>query len=368
VDDERFMRAALAEAELGAGYVSPNPLVGAVAVKQGELIARAHHAAYGEAHAELLLLAQLNPEQARGATIYVNLEPCCHWGKTAPCTDALIQANVHRVVVGCADPNPLVQGRGLQALRSAGIEVDVGILEDEAQRLNQPFFTFVTQRRPWILLKVAQSLDGRIALASGESRWISDEPARREVHKLRARLDAVLVGSQTVLDDDPELTVRHVPGRDPIRIILDSRLRVAPTARIFRQARPDRTWLITTEQQPSSARRVFENIGATVLTAPANREGRLDLARTVTLLADFGITSILVEGGGTVHASLLTRQLFDRFIVCISPKIIGGDGRPAVGELNLTSLPDAPALTLVSQQEFGQDLWLEFENNVHRNH
>lgn len=362
------MQLALAEAEKGAGFVSPNPLVGAVAAKSGKLLGAAFHSAYGNAHAEVALLSRLTTEQAAGATIYVNLEPCCHWGKTAPCTEALASARIARVVVGCEDVNPLVSGRGIAALRQAGIRVDLGVCADAARELNAPFFTYITKRRPWILLKVAQSIDGRIALQSGESRWISGVAARAAVHRLRARLDAVLVGSQTVIDDDPELTVRHVPGRNPLRVVLDSRLRVAPTARVFQQPRPDQTWLITTPNQPADRLKEFEARGATLFTVRAMPDGRLDLAATFQLLAEHGVTSVLVEGGGTVHASMLAENLFDRFVVCIAPKVIGGDGRPAVGELRLSELDRAPQLQLKTQQMIGDDLWLEYTHHVHGNY
>ncbi len=235
--DEKFMRVVLREAARGAGFVSPNPLVGAVAVKRGRLLGKAYHARYGEQHAEIALLEMMSPSQAKGATVYVNLEPCCHHGKTAPCTDALIRAGVERVVVGVEDPNPLVSGRGIRALRRAGIQVSVGVLDTESRRLNAPFLTFMELGRPWILLKVAQSIDGRIALKSGESRWITGETARREVHRLRAQLDAILVGALTVAEDDPELTVRSVRGRNPIRVVLDSRLRISPRAKVLRAER-----------------------------------------------------------------------------------------------------------------------------------
>ena len=242
--DEFFMKLALHEAAKGIGYTSPNPLVGAVAVKGEQVLAKAHHKLFGGTHAEVSVLSKLKAHEAKGATIYVNLEPCCHYGKTSPCTEALIAAGVGRVVVGHEDPNPLVSGKGIAQLRAAGIPVVVGVLEPEGRRLNAPFLTYITQGRPWILLKVAQSLDGRIALANGQSRWITSEAARVEVHRLRAQLDAVIVGSQTVIDDNPELTVRHIEGRNPLRIVMDSMLRISPDARVLHQADNGRTWVL----------------------------------------------------------------------------------------------------------------------------
>lgn len=362
------MRIALQEAEKGAGFVSPNPLVGAVAVKNGHVLATAYHAAYGDVHAEVALLEKLLPADARDSTIYVNLEPCCHFGKTAPCTDALIAAKVQRVVIGCEDLNPLIKGRGIQALQNAGIDVTVEICSAETRELNRAFFTYITEHRPWICLKVAQSLDGRIALASGESRWISGEAARAEVHRLRATLDAVMIGSQTLLDDDPLLTVRHVDGRDPVRIILDSRLRTELSSKIFRLFDPQRTWIVTTDFHSTERIQPYEQQGVTVIQVPSEFGKRIDLRATMSKLAEFGITSVLVEGGGNVHASLLAKQLFDRFIVCLTPMIIGSDGRPSVAKMYIETLNDLPKLALIRQRNFGQDIWLEFEKNVHRNH
>jgi diaminohydroxyphosphoribosylaminopyrimidine deaminase/5-amino-6-(5-phosphoribosylamino)uracil reductase len=365
--DEHFMRIALREAVRGAGQVSPNPMVGAVAVKNGKPLAKAYHARYGDAHAEVALLAKLSPAQARGSTVYVNLEPCCHHGKTAPCTDALIAAGVTRVVIGHEDPNPLVAGNGIAMLRAAGLQVTVGTMEREARRLNAPFLTYITRGRPWLLLKVGQSLDGRIALSSGESRWITGAAARTEVHKLRATLDCVIVGSQTVLDDDPELTVRHVVGRNPLRVVLDSRLRISPESRVFQQPGPDRTWIVTTEESLERRGREFRATGATLFGCPANHAGRIDLGDAMRMLSQHGITSALVEGGGTLHASLIREDLVDKFIVAIAPILLGGDGRPAVGDLGLSKIANAPRFNVTRYRRIGQDIWLEFERDVYGN-
>ncbi len=362
-----FMRIALEEAAKGRGYTSPNPLVGAVAVKDGALLASSYHRKFGDLHAEVALLKKLTPEQARGATVYVNLEPCCHVGKTAPCSKALIEAGVVQVILGHEDPNPLVKGKGIAQLRAAGINVIVGVLEEEARTLNRPFITYMTQQRPWILLKVAQTLDGCIALGNGESRWITSKEARAEVHKLRAGMDAVMVGSQTVLDDDPALTVRHVEGPNPVRIICDSRFRVTEDIKIFHQEDPENTWLITTKNADADKRKRIEDTGAKVILCDANEEGRIDLNCAVRELATAGITSVLVEGGGTLHAALIRESLFDKFVVAIAPKVIGSDGRSAVGELGLTDMKDVPEFDTVTMKQVGQDIWLEMERNVHRN-
>jgi diaminohydroxyphosphoribosylaminopyrimidine deaminase/5-amino-6-(5-phosphoribosylamino)uracil reductase len=365
--DERFMRIALRAALRGAGFVSPNPLVGAVAVKGEKVLGKAYHRKYGEAHAEIALLEKLPPAAARGSTIYVNLEPCCHVGKTPPCTDALIKARVARVVVGHEDPNPLVGGRGIAQLRAAGIEVVVGILEREARRLNAPFLTYITRGRPWIVLKVAQSLDGRIALADGRSRWITCEDSRIEVHRLRSRLDAVVVGSQTVIEDNPELTVRHVEGRSPLRIIVDSELRISPSARVFQQAERERTWVLSTERVEDEKRRRIEMEGAKVITCPAGADGKVDLGEAVKLLAARGVTSLFVEGGGTLLAAFVRARLYDKFIIALAPKLIGAEGRAAVGNLELDSLERAVQWTVRRNRRIGKDIWLELEPDVYGN-
>jgi diaminohydroxyphosphoribosylaminopyrimidine deaminase/5-amino-6-(5-phosphoribosylamino)uracil reductase len=365
-EDERFMRLALHEAAKGRGCTSPNPLVGALAVKGGRILGRAHHRRFGDQHAEIALLSQLSAAETRGATVYVNLEPCCHVGKTPPCTDALIRAKVKRVVVGHEDPNPLVGGKGIRQLRAAGIRVDVAVLEDEARELNAPFLTCITLGRPWIVLKVAQSLDGRIALGNGQSRWITGERSRQEVHRLRAQLDAVMVGSQTVIDDDPELTVRHVAGRNPLRIIVDSRLRISPQSKVLRQADRCRTWVIATPEAPEENRRRIEESGATLLFCPAGPDWRIDLVPAMRLLAERGITSLLVEGGGTLHASFIRAGLYDKFIVAIAARLIGADGRPAVWDLGFTDLSQVPHLIIRRTRRLGEDIWLELERDVHR--
>lgn len=365
--DEHYMRQALKLARKGSGFTSPNPLVGAVAVKGQSVLGKAYHERYGGLHAEIALLAKLTPEAARGCTVYVNLEPCCHLGKTPPCTDALIRAQVARVVVGHEDPNPLVGGKGIAQLRAAGIDVAVGVLEREARELNAPFLTYITRGRPWILLKVAQSLDGRIALANGQSRWITGEDSRTEVHRLRAELDAVMVGSQTVLDDDPELTVRHIAGRNPLRIVVDSQLRISPAARVLHQDDSGRTWVLTVPDSPADRRRAIEQTGATLFNCPAGPDGKIDLRAAMRLLAEHGITSLFVEGGGTLHASFIRADLYDKFIVAVAAMLIGAEGRPAIWELGHTDLEQTPRFRISRHRRIGEDIWLEMERHVHGN-
>lgn len=361
------MQFALRMAVKGAGCVSPNPMVGAIAVKDGKVLAKAYHKRFGDMHAETSLLSKLAPQQANGATIYVNLEPCCHHGKTAPCTSALISAGVKRVVIAQQDPNPLVNGKGMEQLRNAGIDVLCGVCESEARRLNAPFNTFITAGRPWILLKVAQSIDGRIALANGQSRWITGESSRTEVHRIRTRLDAVLVGVQTIIDDDPELNVRLAKGRNPIRVIADSRLRIPESSRVLAHKDKKRTWILTTDGVDDKKIGRLKKAGVSVIVCAAAPNGRVDFNDALRRLADLNVASILVEGGGTIHAALLSENLWDELIVAIAPIIIGSEGRPGIGELNLTLLENAPRFKVHKTEQFEEDYWFYLERNVYGN-
>jgi diaminohydroxyphosphoribosylaminopyrimidine deaminase/5-amino-6-(5-phosphoribosylamino)uracil reductase len=359
--DDDFMRIALREALRGRGHTSPNPLVGAVIVKGGREIARGHHAYFGGPHSEIVALSKLRKDQARGATLYVNLEPCCCYGKTPPCTDAIIAARIRRVVIGCEDPNPLVSGKGIAALRASGIEVTTGVLEDQAQRLNAPYLTFVTQKRPWVLLKMAQTLDGRLALASGKSRWITGQEARREAHRLRSFLDTVLIGVRTVIQDDPELTVRLVRGRNPLRVILDSRLRIPLTARVLHHRDPEKTIIFTTEKASARKRNALQRTGAQVFQVRASKEGFVDLRAALRQMAQMSVQSLMVEGGGTVHRSFLRSGCADRLIVTIAPKLIGADGIASVGTLGLRAIRAIPEFSWQRVRWVGSDLWLELD-------
>ena len=359
--DDDFMRMAMREALRGRGRTSPNPLVGAVITKRGRVIARGHHPFFGGPHSEIVALSKLPEGRAQGAILYVNLEPCCYHGKTPPCTKAISASGIRRVVVGCEDPNPLVAGKGIAEIRASGIEVTAGILEQEARRLNAPYFTFVTQKRPWVLLKMAQTIDGRLALASGQSRWITGEAARREAHRLRSWLDAVLVGVQTILQDDPELTVRLVRGRDPWRIVLDSSLRIPLKARVLHHQEPAKTIIFTTRKASAEKRSSLEKIGARVFEVPSSGEGFVDLHAALSKMAELGIMSLLVEGGGTVHRSFFLAGFVDQLIVAIAPKLIGADGRGSVGPLGLQSLAEMPEFRWLRRRMVGEDLWLELE-------
>lgn len=364
-EDARWMARALALAEGGRGATSPNPMVGAVVVRDGREVGAGFHPRAGEPHAEVFALRAAG-EAARGATVYVSLEPCDHHGRTPPCTGALIAAGVRRVVVGARDPNPLVAGRGLARLADAGIDVASGVLEARASRLNEAFNRWITTERPFVTLKLATSLDGRIAAGGGTSRWITGPAARARVHRLRADSDAVLVGAETALADDPQLNVRDVAGpfAPPLRVVLDSRLRVPATARAFDRALDptgDGGALVATAAPPdgAAARALLER-GVAVWSLPDDA-GRVDLP---ALFARLGartpspVTSVLVEGGGVLAASLVAAGLVDKLVLHVAPIVIGGDGRPAFGPLGLTAPADAPRWRFEPPAALGDDLEL----------
>ena len=320
-EDVRWMRRALRLAGRGRGRTSPNPMVGAVVVRRGRAIGEGYHRQVGGPHAEVWALREAGAA-ARGATLYVTLEPCSHHGRTPPCTDAIMQAGLARVVAGCVDPNPQVNGRGVRCLRGAGIEVEVGVMEAEARRLNEAYCKHIATGMPFVALKAAMSLDGKIATAAGESKWITGERARAAAHRLRARHDAVMVGVGTVLADDPELTVRKSRGRTPLRVVVDSRARTPPRARLL-TADERAPVIAVTRQAPRARVRRLERAGAEVWVVGSQR-GKVELKGLMRRLGTEGVQSVLVEGGGTLGAGALAAGLVDRVYFFISPRIIGG--------------------------------------------
>lgn len=356
---EHFMARALTLAQKAIGRTAPNPMVGAVIVKGGRMIADGYHRRAGWPHAEVEALRRANA-RARGATLYVTLEPCNHTGRTPPCCDAIIAAGISRVVVGTRDPNPMTNGRGLTRLRRAGIAVVSGVLEAEANELIAPFRKVMRTGLPFLIAKIGQSVDGKIATTSGESRWITSAAARRLGHQWRSRVDAVLVGIHTILRDDPRLTARSGTPRHgrPIKIILDGHLRTPPSAKCLSKASPAPTLIATTSTNLAKRDNLIRR-GAEVLSLPA-RHGRVPLRRLCQLLARRGIHSILIEGGGEVLASALTERLVDRVLVCIAPILIGGRTTPsAVGGTGITQLSQAIRLEGVMRRRLGPDLCVE---------
>lgn len=320
---------ALELAARGQGRVEPNPMVGCVIVKNGRVVGEGFHRRYGGPHAEINALKQA-AGRARGATMYVTLEPCCHFGKTPPCTDAVMASGLRRVVAAMPDPNPKVSGKGLARLRASRIDVRVGLLREEARRLVEPFIVYQTLHRPYLILKWAQSIDGKIATRTGDSKWITSLESRREAHRIRARVDAVVAGVETVLADDPDLTARLVrPVRQATRIILDSRLRTPPTARVVRTARKSPTLIATGPQgwSLSRRRRGLDKAGCEVVQFPI-RNGGVDLKRLASMLHSRGMTNVLVEGGGKVLGQFLQLNLADEAMVFVAPRLIGGETAP----------------------------------------
>lgn len=325
------MRRALRLARRGQGRVEPNPMVGCVLVRGGRVIGEGYHRRFGGPHAEVEALRRCSGSP-RGATAYVTLEPCCYYGKTPPCTDALLQAGVARVVAAVEDPNPRVAGKGLQQLRSAGVRVEVGLLREAATALNAPFFKLVQQRRPWVILKWAQSLDGKIATHTGDSKWITDEACRAHAHRVRGRMDAIVVGVGTVLADDPQLTCRiGRPRRVATRIVLDTRLRTPLTARLVQTATLTPTWLVHAAEASQRRAQRLATAGCRLICLPAAPQG-VRLTALLAQLARDGLTNVLVEGGGRVLGAFLDQRLGDEAHVYVAPQLIGGSAAPGPWE------------------------------------
>lgn len=354
---ERFMGRALELAEGGRGTVSPNPLVGCVVVQDGRIVGEGFHRRAGEAHAEVVALADAGGA-SRGATIYVTLEPCNHHGRTPPCTDALIEAGVRRVVIAAMDPNVSVAGGGAARLQAAGIDVVTGVREAEAQRQNEIFRTVHRHRRPFVLYKTAMTLDGKIATRTGQSRWITEEPARNMVQAWRNELDAVAVGVNTVLLDDPLLTTRLDGGRTPLKVVFDSVGRTPPEAKLFDddpQGVPARVVLFATEKAPASRLAALRERGAQVVVTQAVR-GRTDVAEALAALRDLEVTSVLLEGGGTLAWSFFAANAVDRVAWFVGPKLLGGQGASPLGGLGVASMAEAIRLEQLETEAIGDDL------------
>jgi diaminohydroxyphosphoribosylaminopyrimidine deaminase/5-amino-6-(5-phosphoribosylamino)uracil reductase len=351
------MRAALALARRGLGQVWPNPSVGCVLVKDGNVVGRGWTQQGGRPHSEAEALRRAG-DAARGATAYVSLEPCCHWGKTPPCADALIAAGVIRVVAAMQDPDPRVAGQGLTRSREAGLAVETGLCAADAAEVNAGFLMRLARGRPLVTLKLATTLDGRIATASGESRWITGPAARAHGHFLRATHDAVMVGSNTVLADDPELTCRldGLEDRSPVRIVVDGGLRVASTAKLVVEAQRVPTWFLTRNNADRGRHADLAERGVEVIDCPPGPSGFVDLDAALAALGHRGLTRVLVEGGGGLAAALLAAGLVDRIAWFRSSSIIGGDGLSAIAALPVASLAAAPRFERLTLETVGEDV------------
>lgn len=357
MNDEYYMRIALALAQKGNGWVSPNPMVGAVIVKDGQIIGQGYHERCGEPHAERNALASCTQSPA-GAAMYVTLEPCCHHGKQPPCTDAVIAAGISRVVVGSSDPNPLVSGKGISTLIQHGISVTEHVLEAECLKLNEVFFHYITTKRPFVAMKYAMTLDGKIATHTGASKWITAPPARTHVHTLRHKYSAIMTGVGTVLADDPLLTCRIENGRNPVRIICDTHLRTPLSAQIVQTAKQVPTILATACEIPEK-QSAYTQYGVRILTVPA-KEDHIDLQALMEQLGSEGIDSILLEGGAALNWAALESGIVQKVLTYIAPKLFGGNqAKSPIGGTGVDIPSDAFVLYDSTFTQIGDDFLIE---------
>lgn len=358
--DKRYMALAIELAKKAEGRTSPNPLVGAVIVKLGKIIGKGYHKKCGLPHAEAAAIKDAGA-RAKGGTLYVTLEPCDHHGRTPPCTDAIIRSGIKRVVIAMRDPNPITNGRGIKKLKKSGVKTAVGVLEESARAMNRPFTKFITKKLPFVRLKVAQSIDGKIATRSGDSKWISGEESRRFVHQLRGKVDAVMVGVNTVLKDNPMLLSKVPRSKQPIRVIVDSVLKTPIKSKLFSTAHRHVVVLATTKAASFKKAETFAKNGISVLFCKM-KSGRVDLKDLLKKLSWLNITDLLVEGGGELSASLVEERLVDQFLFFVSPKIIGGRlAKTSVEGIGADRMKDAIRLKNVSIRRFSEDILIEAE-------
>jgi len=357
--DEKYMRIALRLAAKAQGRTSPNPMVGAVVVKDNRVIATGYHERAGEPHAEAIALRKAGAS-AKGATLYVTLEPCSHIDKrTPPCSPLVIQSGVKRVVIAMIDPNPRVSGGGIRAIRKAGIKVITGVLEPEARHLNEAFIKHVTKKVPFVTIKIAQTLDGKIATATGESKWITGTEAREAGHRLRDQNDAILVGINTVLKDNPSLTARTAGGRDPLRVVVDSALRISPQAKIIAQRSSARTIVATLSNAPKVKMKKLQAAGAEIVLIRSD-QGRVDLRDLMRKLGRMDVMSVLIEGGAEVNAAALRSGMADKVVIFIAPTLMTGmDSLCSIGGVSPIKLGHAIKLKDVTSRFVGQDIMVE---------
>lgn len=356
--DKKFMKKALRQARKGLGRTSPNPVVGAVIVREGRIIGSGHHKKAGDKHAEIEALEKIGGKAGEDDTLYVTLEPCNHHGRTPPCTEAILNSGIKRVVVGMRDPNPNVSGGGCEFLAKKGIEVKTGTLESECRRLNEYFIKFVTTGRPFVVAKSALTMDGWTATSTGHSRWITNERSRQFVHRLRDRVDGVMVGVGTVLADDPLLTTRlkNRRGKDPVRIIVDTHLRIPDKAKVLNNDSLSGTLIaVGSDESPERLKSIQKNRVSTLLCPTKN--GRIDLACLMNILGEMSITSLLVEGGAALFGSMINEGLIDKFYIFKAPRILGGnDGIPMASGPGPKRMDECLALRDIRVRRFGDDL------------
>lgn len=358
---EGYMKLALELAKKGIGRVHPNPMVGAVIVKDGKILGQGYHKKCGEGHAEVNAFkdAEEKNENVEGAEMYVTLEPCSHFGKTPPCADKIIEKKISKVFIGTLDPNPLVAGRGVKKLKDAGIYVEYGILESECYKLNEVFMKYIVKKEPFVVMKTGMSLDGKIATYSGESKWITEERSREDVHNLRNELTGIMVGINTVLKDNPQLTCRVNGGRNPIRIIVDSNLKIPMDCKIVNTAKEVETIIATTDKANLDKINSLEDKGVKIIVVPS-KNGKVNLKELMTILGKLKIDSILLEGGGTLNFSALEEGIVDKVKIYIAPKIIGGkDSKTPIEGKGIDNLKDAFKITNLSVSTIGEDILVE---------
>ena len=360
--DEEYIKLAINLAKKGSGNVSPNPMVGCVIVKNGKIIGKGFHKKYGEQHAEINAIHSAKTS-VKNSTAYVTLEPCSIYCNTPPCTDRLIKEEVKRVVVGTKDPNPLVNGKGIAKLKRANIDVSYGILEDECKGLNKFFNKYMTEKLPYVTLKAAVTLDGNIADEKGNSKWISSVDSRKLVHKLRAEYDAILVGINTLIKDDPFLNVRLVKGRNPKKIVLDSSLRISIKQNIFNSDGEGNIFIVTSTESKKKLRKInmLNKAGARILFIKSDSKGNLNLKSVLTKLGKEKIISVLVEGGSKVFNSFIKQKLFDEIYLFVSPKLLGS-GLSWSGDFNISDIKKAMNFEIVKNKKIGQDILLKIKN------
>jgi diaminohydroxyphosphoribosylaminopyrimidine deaminase/5-amino-6-(5-phosphoribosylamino)uracil reductase len=358
--DQSWMKKVLDLARKGEGRVSPNPLVGAILVKGGVEVSRGFHSRFGGPHAEVKALSGLSDDLTRDATLYVNLEPCCHHGKTPPCTDLILRSGIQRVVAGMQDPNPLVKGRGIRLLRKNGIRVRSGVLKPECLCLNKPYIKFITKHKPYVSLKIAQTLDGKIATMDRQSKWITDEKSRKEVQRIRYKQDAILVGIETVLEDDPLLTVRTSAPKGIFRIVLDSNLRIPLTARVLSAQERNPTILATNGGGSPKKRKELARMGVRVWDFTGTGDSLVPIDSLLKRLAEEGIGKLLVEGGGKVFTRFVLYREADRLLVFMAPKLFG-EGISAFSDLSVRRTEEALLLKNARWRSIGRDLFMEAE-------
>lgn len=355
--DRLYMKRAVALAKRGEGWVSPNPMVGAVIVKNDQIIGEGYHKKYGENHAEINAINNAS-QSIEDATFYITLEPCTHYGKTPPCVDRVIASKPARVVVGVSDPNPVVSGKGLRILKDNGIETTVDVMKEECIKLNERYFKFTTTGVPFVTLKYAQTFDGRIASATGHSKWISSNASLKYAHKLRSHHDAVMVGIGTVLADDPDLTLRLAKGKNPVRVVIDPHLKIHRDARMLSNQEDSKTIVIYGTQYNKDKLSHLKEIGIETIMIPEQNENRINLKACLTNLGERGISSILVEGGSRIITSFMKERLVDKLIAITAPKILG-QGVDAIGNLDILRVDNSIRLDIVKISRKGVDIIIE---------